>query len=133
MLNHEIAWTVYSIRFLNHLNDKLVFVFSVDETGQAEDTRGVGRCWITAEMVCDFLKQGFRLVLGNPLDFPNNLMFSRRRIKHKVWCGNFGGIANGFKRLTTIFVEVKIDMPNFPDVGLRPVVSAVLDRIHSQV
>ena len=89
-VNREIAERVDRIAFLARLDDEFLGKFAVGESRQAQHARRVGCRQIAAELICEVVKERFRLILSEPAHFPHDLVLAGRSIEDEVWRWDFG-------------------------------------------
>jgi hypothetical protein len=76
-------------------------------------------------------QQGLRLFKVRAFNLPDHLVFGGRRVEHEVWLRHIRRVAYVSKSRLGIFVQIEIDVPDFPDAVLCPACGAVFERIHA--
>jgi len=103
----------------------------VGESRQTKHARRIRCRQITAELICEVVKERLCLILTESGHSPHDLVLARRSIKNKVWGGGFYGITNRVKSFVALLVEVEIDVAYILYILFGPAVRAVLNWIHS--
>src|ERR1700733_11560554 len=89
-VNREVAERMDCIALLARLYDEFFGQFAVGESRQAQHACRVRCGQISAELICEAVKQSFRFILAEPTHFPYHLMLAGRRVEDEVWCRHFG-------------------------------------------
>src|ERR1700678_3524827 len=89
-VNREVAERVDCVALLSRLDDKFLGKFVVGEARQAQHARRVGCRQVAAELICEAVKERFRLILTEPTYFPPDLVLGGRGVENEVWRWHVG-------------------------------------------